>query len=35
MFMVTDEGVIAVDAIGYNHLKAIAEVTDKPVEYVV
>jgi len=38
MFMVTDEGVIAVDApqaIGDNYLKAIAEVTDKPVKYVV
>jgi glyoxylase-like metal-dependent hydrolase (beta-lactamase superfamily II) len=36
--MVTDEGVIAVDAppaIGINYLKAIAEVTDKPVKYVV
>ena len=38
MFMVTDEGVIAVDAppaIGDNYLKAIAEITDKPVKYVV
>jgi hypothetical protein len=38
MFMVTDGGVIAVDAppaIGDNYLKAIAEVTDKPVKYVV
>jgi glyoxylase-like metal-dependent hydrolase (beta-lactamase superfamily II) len=38
MFMVTDKGVVAVDApptIGNNYLKAIAEVTDKPVTYVV
>jgi hypothetical protein len=38
MFMITDEGVIAVDAppaIGDNYLKAIAEVTDKPVKYVI
>lgn len=38
MFMVTDEGVIAVDAppaIGDNYLEAIAEITDKPVKYVV
>lgn len=38
MFMVTDEGVIAVDAppsIGTNYLKAIAEVTDKPIKYVI
>ena len=38
MFMVTDKGVIAVDAppaIGDNYLKAIAEITDKPVKYVV
>ncbi|MFZ0264326.1 MAG: MBL fold metallo-hydrolase [Nitrososphaeraceae archaeon] len=38
MFMVTDEGVIAVDAppaIGDNYIKAIAEITDKPVKYVV
>jgi glyoxylase-like metal-dependent hydrolase (beta-lactamase superfamily II) len=38
MFLVTDKGVIAVDApptIGNNYLKAIAEVTDKPVTYVV
>ena len=38
MFMVTDEGVIAIDAppaIGKNYLKAISEVTDKPVKYVI
>jgi len=38
MFMVTDEGVIAIDAppsIGTNYLKAIAEVTDKPIKYVI
>jgi glyoxylase-like metal-dependent hydrolase (beta-lactamase superfamily II) len=38
MFMVTDEGVIAVDAppaIGDKYLRAISEVTDKPVKYVV
>jgi glyoxylase-like metal-dependent hydrolase (beta-lactamase superfamily II) len=38
MFAVTNEGVIAVDApptIGKNYLKAISEVTDKPVKYVV
>ena len=38
MFMVTDKGVIAVDApptIGKNYLKAIAEVTNKPVTYVI
>jgi glyoxylase-like metal-dependent hydrolase (beta-lactamase superfamily II) len=38
MFMVTDEGVVAIDAppsIGDNYLKAIAEVTDKPIDYVV
>jgi glyoxylase-like metal-dependent hydrolase (beta-lactamase superfamily II) len=38
MFMVTDKGVVAVDApptIGSNYLKAIAEVTDKPVTYVI
>jgi glyoxylase-like metal-dependent hydrolase (beta-lactamase superfamily II) len=38
MFMVTDKGVVAVDApptIGNNYLKAIAEVTDKPVTYVI
>jgi glyoxylase-like metal-dependent hydrolase (beta-lactamase superfamily II) len=38
MFMVTDEGVVAVDApptIGNNYLKAIAEVTTKPVTHVI
>ena len=38
MFLVTDEGVVAVDApptIGNNYLKAIAEVTTKPVTYVI
>jgi glyoxylase-like metal-dependent hydrolase (beta-lactamase superfamily II) len=38
MFLVTDEGVAAVDAppsIGANYLKAIAEVTDKPIKYVI
>jgi glyoxylase-like metal-dependent hydrolase (beta-lactamase superfamily II) len=38
MFMVTDKGVVAVDAppsIGKNYLKAIAEVTNKPVTYVI
>jgi glyoxylase-like metal-dependent hydrolase (beta-lactamase superfamily II) len=38
MFMVTDKGVIAVDApptIGKNYLKAISEVTNKPVTYVI
>ena len=38
MFMVTDEGVIAIDAppsIGPNYLKAVAEVTDKPIKYVI
>jgi glyoxylase-like metal-dependent hydrolase (beta-lactamase superfamily II) len=38
MFLVTDKGVVAVDAppsIGNNYLKAIAEVTDKPVTYVI
>ena len=38
MFLVTDEGVVAIDAppsIGQNYLKAIAEVTDKPVTYVI
>jgi glyoxylase-like metal-dependent hydrolase (beta-lactamase superfamily II) len=38
MFMVTDKGVVAVDApptIGNNYLKAISEVTDKPVTYVI
>jgi glyoxylase-like metal-dependent hydrolase (beta-lactamase superfamily II) len=38
MFLVTDEGVVAIDAppaIGVNYLKAIAEVTDKPIKYVI
>jgi glyoxylase-like metal-dependent hydrolase (beta-lactamase superfamily II) len=38
MFLVTDKGVVAVDApptIGNNYLKAIAEVTDKPITYVI
>ncbi|HEU4823990.1 MAG TPA: MBL fold metallo-hydrolase [Nitrososphaeraceae archaeon] len=38
MFMITDKGVVAVDApatIGNNYLKAIAEVTTKPVTYVI
>ena len=38
MFMVTDKGVVAIDApptIGKNYLKAIAEVTTKPVTYVI
>jgi glyoxylase-like metal-dependent hydrolase (beta-lactamase superfamily II) len=38
MFLVTDKGVVAVDAppsIGKNYLKAIAEVTDKPITYVI
>ena len=38
MFLVTDKGVVAVDAppsIGNNYLKAIAEVTEKPVNYVI
>ena len=38
MFVVTDKGVVAVDApptIGNNYLKAIAEVTTKPVTYVI
>jgi glyoxylase-like metal-dependent hydrolase (beta-lactamase superfamily II) len=38
MFLVTDEGVIAVDAppsIGENYLKAIEEVTDKPITHVI
>ena len=38
MFLVTDEGVVAVDAppsIGANYLKAISEVTDKPITYVI
>jgi glyoxylase-like metal-dependent hydrolase (beta-lactamase superfamily II) len=38
MFLVTDEGVVAVDAppsTGQNYLKAIAEVTDKPITHVI
>ena len=38
MFMVTDRGVVAVDAppsLGQKYLKAIAEVTDKPVNYLI
>lgn len=38
MFLVTDKGVVAVDAppsIGKNYLKAIAEVTNKPITYVI
>jgi glyoxylase-like metal-dependent hydrolase (beta-lactamase superfamily II) len=38
MFLVTNKGVVAVDAppsIGNNYLKAIAKVTDKPVTYVI
>ena len=38
MFMVTDKGVVAIDApptTGNNYLKAIAEVTTKPVTYVI
>jgi glyoxylase-like metal-dependent hydrolase (beta-lactamase superfamily II) len=38
MFLVTDEGVVAIDAppsIADNYLKAIAEVTDKPISYVI
>lgn len=38
MFLVTADGVIAVDAppsIGQNYVKAIEEVTDKPVKYVI
>jgi glyoxylase-like metal-dependent hydrolase (beta-lactamase superfamily II) len=38
MFMVTDEGVVAIDAppsIGDNYLKAISEITDKPIRYVI
>ena len=34
IFLVTDEGVVAVDAppsMGKNYLKAISEVTDKPI----
>ena len=38
VFLVTDEGVVAIDAppsIGQNYLKAIAEVTDKPITHVI
>ena len=38
MFLVSDEGVIAVDAppsLGENYIKAIREVTDKPISYAV
>ena len=38
MFMVTDEGVIAIDAppsLGANYLKAIRDVTDKPITHVI
>ena len=38
MFMVTDAGVVAIDApptLGGNYLKAIAEVTDKPISHVI
>jgi glyoxylase-like metal-dependent hydrolase (beta-lactamase superfamily II) len=38
MFLVTDEGVVAIDApptLGGNYLKAIAEVTDKPITHVI
>lgn len=38
MFLVTDEGVVAMDAppsIGQNYLKAIAEATDKPITRVI
>jgi glyoxylase-like metal-dependent hydrolase (beta-lactamase superfamily II) len=38
IFLVTDEGVVAVDAppsIGQNYLKAISEVTDKPITHVI
>jgi glyoxylase-like metal-dependent hydrolase (beta-lactamase superfamily II) len=38
MFMVTDEGVMAIDApptLGANYLKAISEVTDKPITHVI
>src|SRR5580765_7461661 len=38
MFMVTDKGVVAIDAppsLGQKYLKAIAEVTNKPVNYVI
>src|SRR5919112_400014 len=38
IFLVTDEGVVAIDApptIGKNYLKAISEVTDKPITHVI
>jgi glyoxylase-like metal-dependent hydrolase (beta-lactamase superfamily II) len=38
MFLVTDKGVVAVDAppsLGQKYLRAIAEVTDKPVNYMI
>ena len=38
IFLITDEGVVAVDApptIGKNYLKAISEVTDKPITHVI
>ena len=38
IFLVTEKGVVAVDAlpsIGKNYLKAIAEVTNKPIAYVI
>ena len=38
MFLVTDEGVVAVDAppsIGANYIKAISEVTDQPITHVI
>jgi glyoxylase-like metal-dependent hydrolase (beta-lactamase superfamily II) len=38
IFLVTDDGVVAVDApptIGKNYLKAISEVTDKPITHVI
>jgi len=38
IFLVTEKGVVAVDAppsIGKNYLKAIAEVTNKPIDYVI
>ena len=38
LFLITDEGVVAVDApptIGKNYLKAISEVTDKPITHVI
>ena len=38
MFLVTDKGVVAIDAppsLGQKYLRAIAEVTDKPVNYMI